>query len=155
MVGFIILGYNVNAQSDSTKIATKPESRQVLSVKDSLMLSLIQSYIKDATSQMTPRYKLYKTDNVYNLILLDTAAGRLWQVQYGMNEKSNRMIVPIDDNSLLWSFESPVAGRFELYPTNNMYTFILVDTQIGRIYQVQWSTNSDQKFRIPIHYYYE
>lgn len=48
VVGFIILGYNVNAQGDSTKIATKPESRQVLSVKDSLMLSLIQSYIKDA-----------------------------------------------------------------------------------------------------------
>lgn len=54
------------------------------------------------------------------------------------------METPIDDRSLLMSSEKVCSGRFELYPTNNMYTFILLDTLWGSVRQVQWSTNPKQ-----------
>ena len=34
----------------------------------------------------TTRYKMYKTDNMYNLLKLDTATGVVWQVQYSVTE---------------------------------------------------------------------
>ena len=40
------------------------------------------------------RYKLYPTQNIYNFILLDQVDGRLWQVQWSL-EEGNRAIFPI------------------------------------------------------------
>ena len=53
------------------------------------------------------------------------------------------MEVAIDDRAL-----SPVRenGRYELYPTQNIYTFILLDTKFGRTYQVQWNTDPKKRF---------
>ena len=31
---------------------------------------------------LNSRYKLYKTDNMYNFILLDTESGAVWQPQW-------------------------------------------------------------------------
>ena len=108
-------------------------------------------YIAKGMTKFVPRYKLYKTENIYNLIKLDTATGALWQVQYEMNNSASAMTVPINDKSLLWSSEEPIPGRFELYPTNNTYIFILLDTQTGTTYQVQWNTSPDKRFRILLH----
>ena len=94
----------------------------------------------------TPRFKLFKTDNIYNLIKLDTATGRTWQVQYRTNS-TDSMTVPIDDTSLLLNYEIEKSGRFDLYPTSNMYTFILMDTETGRTWQIQWSTEASRRFR--------
>ncbi|MEI6662551.1 MAG: hypothetical protein WCL01_10525 [Comamonadaceae bacterium] len=35
-------------------------------------------------------------------------------------------------------------GRFTLYPTRNMYNFILLDQDVGRTWQIQWSTDKEQ-----------
>lgn len=94
-----------------------------------------------------PRYKMYQTENIYNLLKLDTRTGAIWQVQYRMkNVKAST--VPIE-----YGFSAGVTleslgwdGRFELYPTKNMYTFILLDTGTGNTYQVQWGTDSDHRF---------
>lgn len=40
------------------------------------------------------RFALYKTQNMYNFILLDKVDGRTWQVQWGMDTK-DRQIIPI------------------------------------------------------------
>ena len=37
-------------------------------------------------------------------------------------------------------------GRFKLYPTDNMYNFIMVDVVNGNTYQVQWNTKSKKRF---------
>lgn len=135
------------AQTDTTVVvANKP----TLTPKDSLFVGVLQSIASETAYQNIPRYKLYKTENLYNLIKLDTATGRLWQVQYGMNKDAERMQVVIDDTSLLW-LDEPVPGRYELYPTNNTYTFILLDTKYGYAYQVQWNTNPDKRFRTRIY----
>lgn len=122
--------------------------------KDSLFLDYISDaveYLAEHIVETHPKYKLYKTENMYNLIELDTATGKLWMVQYGMNNKPSRMKSAIDDTSLLWDSEPETPGRYELYPTANIHTFILLDTTNGRTYQVQWSMDSDNRFRIPIY----
>ena len=58
------------------------------------------------------------------------------------------MVVAINNSSLLWPWEDEIPGRYELYPTQNIHTFILLDTVKGYTYQVQWSINgSDYRFR--------
>lgn len=148
LAAICILTVCISAKSqvkDSTAMTTQIE--QVLTAKDSTYLQLMR-YIAD---QLHPRFKMYKTENIYNLIKLDTATGALWQVQYGMNKSSTRMEVELDETSLLYYWEEATPGRFELYPTQNMYTFILLDTKLGYTYQVQWSTNPDQRFRTRIY----
>ena len=41
-------------------------------------------------------------------------------------------------------------GQFTLYPTNNLWTFILLDTINGETYHVQWSQDEDQRVVVPI-----
>ena len=36
-------------------------------------------------------------------------------------------------------------GRFKLYPTDNMYNFIMVDVIDGRTWQVQWNIDEDKR----------
>ncbi len=36
-------------------------------------------------------------------------------------------------------------GRFKLYPTGNMWNFIMVDVIDGRTWQVQWSTKENER----------
>ena len=36
-------------------------------------------------------------------------------------------------------------GRFKLYPTGNMYNFIMVDVIDGRTWQVQWNTDENKR----------
>lgn len=36
------------------------------------------------------------------------------------------------------------GARYRLFPTKNMYMFLELDTQTGKIYQVQWSTKGEE-----------
>ena len=98
----------------------------------------------------TPRYKMYPTENVHILLKLDTATGKVWMVQFCLSD-TDSMVVPVDNTSLLYSWEEEVAGRYELYPTKNMFNFILLDTYRGWTYQVQWSTEPENRFRFEIY----
>ena len=42
------------------------------------------------------------------------------------------------------------SGRFGLYPTQNMFTFILLDRNDGRTWQVQWSIEESNRMVLPI-----
>ena len=91
-----------------------------------------------------PRYKMYQTENIYNLLKLDTRTGKVWIVQYGMKDiESGETLINqygvVDE-------EIGFDGRYELYPTKNMYNFIMLDLYNGRTYQVQWSTDPDYRF---------
>lgn len=88
------------------------------------------------------RYKVYSTQNIYTTLKLDTATGRVTALQIGMNEKSRSMEYEICEAVNRYS---EVIGRFELYPTGNMYNFILLDTIYGRAYQLQWSTEEKDR----------
>ena len=46
------------------------------------------------------RYKMYKTENIYNLLKLDTAIGQIDQVQWSLKE-SEEMTVIVNSSILV------------------------------------------------------
>lgn len=92
-------------------------------------------------------YRLFPTTNRWNFIKLNTRDGRMWQVQYSM--ENDQIEVPLSLTTRV-SKEEEKNGRFFLYPTQNMWTFILLDQLDGRVWQVQWSTEFKNRFVIPI-----
>lgn len=93
-------------------------------------------------------YKLYPTSNMWTFIKLDTRNGRMWQVQFSVKGDEYRFEIPLNTTSLISNGNR--AGRFELYSTQNMYNFILIDNIDGKTWQVQWSTEPENRAIIPI-----
>jgi len=99
-------------------------------------------------SQSSDVYQLFPTDNMWTFIKLNTRNGRLWQVQFDVRGSARFEVV-------LWEFaqvsrENEANGRFTLYPTDNMYNFLMLDQIDGRVWQVQWSLEDENRVVIPI-----
>lgn len=101
--------------------------------------------VKESQKEDINRYKLYKTQNTWTFIKLDTQTGKTWQVQFSVQGSSYRYQVVLDKTSKLSSSDLVISGRFELYPTDNMYNFILLDRINGRCWQVQWSQDVENR----------
>lgn len=95
------------------------------------------------------RFKLFPTQNMWTFIKLDTQTGLMWQVQYSVNEDEERFEYDLNHNPLITT-DKKVNGRFELYPTQNIYNFILLDRIDGKTWQVQWSFDEENRAVIPI-----
>lgn len=106
--------------------------RQQQMQMDSIKVHLLKR-INQHTAQC---YKLYLTDNIWTFLELETYSGRIWQVQYSTKGPDYRFRTLLNSVSLVWDDEECFAGRFELYKTQNMYNFILLDTFDGRTWQV-------------------
>lgn len=91
-------------------------------------------------------YKLFPTQNYWTFIKLDTRNGKMWQVHFSISNDGYQGQLTLNSSSLLWSDEVEVIGRFTLYPTNNIYNFILLDQINGKTYQVQWNNDKDKRF---------
>lgn len=94
------------------------------------------------------RYKMMPTDNIHILLKYDTRTGAVWLVQYGLSDTPATEI-KITGSERIYENEG-WNGRFELYPTKNMYNFIMIDTCYGTTYQVQWNTDEQYRFVQPI-----
>lgn len=107
-------------------------------------LSANSSFISCSYANNNATFKLFETTNMWTFIKLDTRNGLMWQVQYAINDDAARFQTVLNDIPLFegWDKES---GRFTLYPTKNMYTFILLDQIDGRMWQVQWSTEAKNR----------
>ena len=95
-----------------------------------------------------PVYKLFPTENMWTFIKLNTRNGKMWQVVYDV--KGNNRLETFLNILPLVTEKDEVNGRFTLYSTQNMYTFILLDQLNGKVWQVQWSTKFENRFIIPI-----
>ena len=93
-------------------------------------------------------FKLFPTANMWTFLKLDTRNGKIWQVQWSV-ENDKRFETGLSLRSLIWKDEE-INGRFVLYPTTNNYNFIMLDQVNGKTYQVQWSFEDNQRFVIPI-----
>lgn len=109
----------------------------------------LRSVIADDTVHV---YKLYPTKNIWTFIKLNTSNGQMWQVQFSINEEVKREEQTLSLSRLAYGNDA-VNGRFELYPTENMYNFILLDQVDGRTWQVQWSPNYIDRGILPIRDY--
>ena len=91
------------------------------------------------------KFQLFSTQNIYVFLKLNTATGEIYIVQYGF-DRNERVEVKLDSEVYpLVQPEEEQAGRFFLYPTTNIYNFILLDQIDGRLWQVQWDTKPDNR----------
>jgi hypothetical protein len=93
-------------------------------------------------------YRLFATRNMYTFIKLNTRNGQMWQVQWGMESSYQYQTILSDIPRV--NRDEEKNGRFFLYPTTNIYNFILLDQIDGRTWQVQWSTKANDRLVDPI-----
>lgn len=93
-------------------------------------------------------YKLFPTENMWTFIKLNTKNGKMWQVQFDV-EGDDRFETILNILPLVTKQKEEI-GRFTLYPTQNFYNFLLLDQIDGKIWQVQWSTELNNRGVIPI-----
>lgn len=113
-----------------------------------MFLSCTENDKKSTGLKTGATYQLFPTTNMWTFIKLNTRNGKMWQVQYDV-KGNNRGEYSLNPKTLV-SPEQEDYGRFTLYPTQNMFTFILLDQQDGKMWQVQWSIDGDNRLVIPM-----
>lgn len=86
-----------------------------------------------------PQYRLYSTGDKNVLLNLNTANGDIDIVQLVDNDKSG-----FERQWSLKTFGRPVVedqicGRFEIYPTDDNFHYIMLDKVEGDVFHVRWS----------------
>ena len=89
------------------------------------------------------RYKLYPTSDSFYFLKLDTRTGAIAQIEWSFRVKSCRE-TRVSAAPVPLSEEAP-NGRFELYPTQNVFAFLLQDKVGGETWLLQWNANSSKK----------
>ena len=117
------------------------------SLQSTLSEKNILTYIA-LQSKNDENYKMYPTENMWTFLKLDTRTGKVWQVQYSVNSDAHGQVI-VNDIDLTFGTNEK-AGRFELYPTQNMYNFILLDKSSGLVAQIQWSMDEAHRGLVKI-----
>ena len=65
-------------------------------------------------------------------------------VQFSTSNTRDMMEATLSDMELATGSDAK-NGRFYLYPTDNFYTFLLLDQIDGRVWQVQWSIDPENR----------
>lgn len=86
-------------------------------------------------SEQSQRFELYPTQNSFNFLKLDKKTGKIYQVQWSLEGEKEFSITL---NGIDLSQFSTDGHCFKLYPTKNMWQFILLDGASGRAWHVQW-----------------
>lgn len=100
--------------------------------------------VPEPTQNADATYRLFRTKNIYTMLKLDTRTGQIWQLQWG--DADDRFVVPINRDFLAPAKPGTVLrpGRFTLVPTSNIYTFVLIDQEDGRTWQIQWGAEKER-----------
>ena len=98
----------------------------------------------DINTSLKNRYKMYQTENIYTFLELDTKTGKVKQVQWSL-ESDNEGTWIINGNDLSFG-EGYGSGSFELYPTKNLYQFLLIDKTDGRKWHIQWGMEASKRW---------
>lgn len=125
--------------------------RKLLLILTLLLSIAINSYAAEPATVVAPattatnNFLLYPTTNIYTFLKLDTRNGKIWQVQYSMDENEFETTLNTEELAI-----NGKPGQFALYPTTNNWTFILLDTVTGKVWHVQWSQEPSNRGIIPI-----
>lgn len=126
------------SSSAQTEISTKNNIDSISSYIATLLEDIDRRLYKN---ELNDRYRFYPTENIYNFLKLDIRTGRIAQVQWSLDiSKEGSVSINSDDLS---------CGRgslFELYPTKNMYQFLLLDKSNGRAWHVQWGLKDKERW---------
>ena len=129
-------------------------------IKTAILLSLLVPVLQHpAISQDVPRtgerltvsprctdvrFTLLPTQNVWTFLLLDTSNGRVWQVHYAVSDSAFVGLLAINEDALTATATAHV-GKFTLQETQNIYNFLLLDQDDGRVWQIQWSNDKNRR----------
>ena len=91
-------------------------------------------------SKWINRFQMFATQNMWNFIMLDSYDGRLWQVQYSVEDLGSLICVPINTLSLI---ESKDRSVFFIQPMISMFQYYLINDETGDMWKFQWSTKGD------------
>ena len=112
---------------------------------------LAEAPFSEPSQNTEVQYRLFPTQNMWTFLKLDTTTGKIWQVQFSVNEDSYRFESEVNDTDLSdYYHKQYIKGRYTLFPTQNIYNFILLDQIDGDVYQVQWSTKPENRGVVPI-----
>lgn len=103
-----------------------------------IVLAMIACLSFGLRGEVQERYKLYPTQNMWTFLKLNTTTGQIRHVQYGMEQQERFEYVLNETDLATLNDKKHVRGRYKLYPTQNRWTFILLDTLDGDAFQVQW-----------------
>lgn len=145
LISFSGIAQTTNKVPTATSREQSQKINNLLSKIDTLLTinNMLLEHLEINTS-LKGRYKLYQTDNIYTLLQLDTKTGKIEQVQWSL-ESANEGSLSINDDDLSYG-EGYGSGSFELYPTKNMYQFILIDKTDGRKWHVQWGIGENKRW---------
>jgi hypothetical protein len=118
-------------------------SIMILSTISAFTQSTSEVPIQNISTDSTVVYRLFATKNMYTFIKLNTRNGQMKQVQWSTKGSEYRYETTLSDISRV-NEEEERNGRFFLYPTTNIYNFILLDQIDGRAWQVQWGDASQR-----------
>ena len=147
----LLLLVNIGVNAQNAKPTQSVKSAKYEQKIDSLLcqidtLIMINNQLLDHIDidlSLKNRYKLYQTENIYTLLQLDTKTGMIEQVQWSLESK-NEGSVSINSDDLTYGYGYG-SGSFELYPTKNMYQFILLDKTNGKKWHVQWGMQDSKR----------
>ena len=97
-----------------------------------------------SSEQSSSRFRLLATQNIWTFLLLDSSTGRVWQVQYALSDTVFAGRVALNDSALVPA-ASAHPGRFTLRETQNIFNFLLLDQDDGRVWQIQWSLEQQSR----------
>ena len=103
-------------------------------------------FIESFQQSLNAPYRLFNTTNVNTLIVLETSTGKLYQIHPGIGENSVMGYYPINEKDLTPEGSESESNRFTLYPTPNIYSFVLVDQLVGRFWRVKWNYEYEKRF---------
>jgi len=90
------------------------------------------------------RFKIYKTEDMNTMLELDTKTGVVKQIHWALKTDEEK-VYTINPNNLSESAELG-PGVFELYATNNMYQFILINKMNGSKWHIQWGDDKEHRW---------
>jgi hypothetical protein len=96
------------------------------------------------TQRIDSRFKLSPTQNLWTFLLLDSTNGRVWQVHYSLTDSVFAGRLALNESELTPPASAHV-GRFALRETQNIFTFLLLDQDDGRVWQLQWSNDATKR----------
>ena len=83
-------------------------------------------------------YKFYQTDNIHNQLRLNTKTGEVSQIQ---DDNQTFLVHPSTTQ------DNEISNKYELFKTKNMWTYILLDKDTGKLWQCQYSVKRKVEYR--------
>ena len=114
-------------------------------------VSICAESLPQVTQATDVHYRLFPTQNMWTFLKLDTVTGKIWQVQFSIQDDAYRFETVLSSVDLTEKFKQDKRiGRYTLYSTSNVYNFVMLDQFDGYTYQVQWNNEKENRFVIPI-----